>query len=453
MTTQKTYTKDVSFLKVFQSRLGWKVAVIQFFMNVVLVALFSFAIFVSQGELISSNARYETKNTVSELLQRLRFAELSAETDSATWERISRVMADSIPAHLFFRDNHILYSHRAGMALPAEASKEAARARLLREQAGTEYVLQPDFSENKFRFYIPLDEFGLQGQTALLERSFDSLLSMLERFFLVILFTALAITLLHVSLALLLHKIIIRPIGNLTRAAQRISEGDYTQTVRDDFQDEIGILGKTFNGMAEKIREQIDDLHGKNEELQTANKRIHDMAVTDKLTGLYNRHHLQNALPVTLQTAFRYERPLSLLLLDVDHFKKVNDTYGHLVGDLVLKHVAATLKKTVRQSDLVSRYGGEEMVLVLPETDSRGALATAEKIRVILANTPINIGDNRTIRISVSIGIAELLALSAAGGEIPDTEALISAADQALYQAKENGRNRVVVHESAKSGG
>ena len=448
MPLKKTYNHKVSFLSAYRSRLGWKITLIHFFMNVVLVALFSFAIFVSQGELISQHAPYSTKDTVSELLQQLRYNNIKPTADSSIEVKISRIFSDSLPLHLFFKGNQITYSSSKNLVLPPNADNEARRARLLREQAGTEYVLQPDFEQNKFRFYIPLDEFGLPGQTALLEKNFETMLALLRRFTLIILITGATITALHIGLALLLHKMVVNPIGVLTKAAQKISDGNYEHAVPAEFHDEIGILGSTFNAMTEKIRMQIEDLNSKNTELVQANQRIREMAITDELTGLFNRHHLQTSLQAFIQTSDRYNRVMSLLLLDVDHFKKFNDTYGHLVGDQVLKHISGILKRAVRQSDLVARYGGEEMVVVLPETDIKGATVTAEKIRVIIANTPIAISEHQSIRITVSIGVTEFLSLKEESHKTPDIEDLILAADQALYEAKENGRNRVVIHSS-----
>lgn len=436
-------------------RLGWKVALIYFFMNVVLVALFIFAIYVSQGDLISRNTRYEAQATVSGLVQQMRRITAmpsspegyTADDKARIAKQLSQIMADSLPHHLIFDKSGILQGNDPGLKLPAEALGEAQRARMLHEQAGSDYILQPDFQSDILRFYIPLDDFGLSGATALLESDFNAVHQLFRQFYLLIILTGVVISVLNILFALLLHRMVVRPIGMLTKAAGNIADGNYGKVLADDRTDEIGLLAYTFNSMTEKIRYQIEALHNKNEELSLANHKIREMAVTDELTGLYNRHHLHNAMATTLQTSDRYGRPLGLLLLDVDHFKKVNDTYGHTAGDIVLRHIAAILKRTVRQSDLVARYGGEEMVVVLPETDIKGSVITAEKIRVIIANTPISIGNDQTLRVSVSIGVAEFQDLRLERDLSPDIGDLINAADEALYRAKENGRNCVLVHE------
>jgi diguanylate cyclase (GGDEF)-like protein len=160
------------------------------------------------------------------------------------------------------------------------------------------------------------------------------------------------------------------------------------------------------------------------------------LATTDGLTGLSNRRHFNAQLAARSREAERYRKPLSLLLLDIDHFKKVNDAHGHPAGDAVLRGVALVAQKEARETDLSARYGGEEMALILPETDARGALVMAERIRaaVAAAQHPTESG---ALRVTVSVGVAT----SPSDGESP--EALLEAADKALYRAKQGGRNRV----------
>ncbi len=165
---------------------------------------------------------------------------------------------------------------------------------------------------------------------------------------------------------------------------------------------------------------------------------VERMATTDGLTGLHNHRHFQNLLEQNTSLAQRYQKPLSLLMCDIDHFKTVNDTYGHPAGDLVLKGVAEILQHQARQTDSVARYGGEEFALNLPETDSAAARAIAERIRVMVeqASFTTELGP---LKVTLSLGVATL----------PDVarhkQELIDQADQALYAAKHGGRNRWVV--------
>src|SRR6267142_2267967 len=168
------------------------------------------------------------------------------------------------------------------------------------------------------------------------------------------------------------------------------------------------------------------------------------LATTDGLTGLLNRRTFNAQLQGRLREALRYNRPLSLLLLDVDHFKRVNDTFGHPAGDAVLKGIAAVAQKQARETDIVARYGGEEMALILPETDAAGAHAIAERIRKAIGATS-HPTERGAIQVTVSIG----LATSPCPG---DAEAVLEAADKALYRAKQGGRNRVVAANPASPG-
>ncbi|HKC61370.1 MAG TPA: diguanylate cyclase [Myxococcales bacterium] len=160
------------------------------------------------------------------------------------------------------------------------------------------------------------------------------------------------------------------------------------------------------------------------------------LATTDGLTGLLNRRTLATQLVARVREAQRYRRPLSLLLIDVDHFKKVNDTHGHPAGDAVLRGVAAVARAQARETDLVARYGGEELAVVLPETDAAGARAIAERLRAAVESTA-HASDQGALRVTVSVGVATW----PGGGQNGDE--LLTTADRALYRAKQTGRNRV----------
>lgn len=172
-----------------------------------------------------------------------------------------------------------------------------------------------------------------------------------------------------------------------------------------------------------------------------ANAKMHAeierMATTDGLTGLFNHRVFQERLTEELKRSERHGTPLSLLLTDIDLFKKVNDTYGHPAGDLVLKNVSKILKKELRDIDIAARYGGEEFVVILPGTDSIGAMNIAERLRKAIMTETFS-SDNRTLKVTTSIGIATVPA------DARTKEELIEKTDQALYHAKHNGRNQSV---------
>jgi two-component system, cell cycle response regulator len=175
--------------------------------------------------------------------------------------------------------------------------------------------------------------------------------------------------------------------------------------------------------------------------LRAANGRIHLLSIMDALTGTYNRRYLMERLPQELERAHRYDRPLSVVLCDVDHFKKVNDAHGHQAGDEVLRCFARLLMDSSRTDiDWVARYGGEEFLIVLPETEVAGAITFAEKMRVAIATYPFKISGG-TLTVNSSFGVAGYNALQAQ--KDASVDGLIANADRCLYRSKEMGRNRV----------
>jgi diguanylate cyclase (GGDEF)-like protein len=176
-----------------------------------------------------------------------------------------------------------------------------------------------------------------------------------------------------------------------------------------------------------------------------AQAKLEELAMRDELTGLHNRRYFFERLGEELGRARRHARPLALAMIDLDHFKLVNDQHGHWAGDRVLRRVAKLILENSRAHDTVARYGGEEMALILPETDQAGALALAEKLRAAVEAREFDIGRNEPIRLTISLG---LVCLDTAGRENGDVDSAIKRADQALYRAKEAGRNRTALFEA-----
>ncbi len=176
------------------------------------------------------------------------------------------------------------------------------------------------------------------------------------------------------------------------------------------------------------------------EQAKADNARLETLAHTDPLTHLLNRRALTIRLVAELERVRRYTSPLTMLMIDIDHFKQVNDTYGHLVGDEVLRGIAAILQRSVRTVDTLARYGGEEFVVVLPETEEEGAVTFAERIRERVEQYCAEAEQAGGARVTVSIGVASFPA-----PHVESVEDLFSRADAALYRAKERGRNTVCV--------
>ncbi|PLX49715.1 MAG: hypothetical protein C0613_06605 [Desulfobulbaceae bacterium] len=169
-----------------------------------------------------------------------------------------------------------------------------------------------------------------------------------------------------------------------------------------------------------------------NDELKKKNERLQEISVTDSLTGLFNHRHIIERLQEHVSSSTRYQHDLAVMMLDIDHFKKVNDTYGHPFGDEVLERISATMRKVIRVVDIAGRYGGEEFLVVMPETDLQEAVGIAERVRRAMEELTWE----RPIRLTVSAGVAAWQP-----GE--SASRLISRADALLYEAKKAGRNQV----------
>ena len=164
-------------------------------------------------------------------------------------------------------------------------------------------------------------------------------------------------------------------------------------------------------------------------------EEIYQMTIIDGLTQIHNKRYFLEFLDREMARCSRYDRPLSLVMFDIDHFKQINDTYGHLAGDFVLKRLAETIDKHVRKEELFARYGGEEFSIIMPETNGKKAGIFCEKIRRMIEQSPVNY-EQKEITLTISLGIAVM-------GKHREPLGFIKAADDNLYKAKANGRNRV----------
>ncbi len=182
-----------------------------------------------------------------------------------------------------------------------------------------------------------------------------------------------------------------------------------------------------------------------NDRLRSSVQHTIELAVTDPLTGLYNRRYLDTHMQVLIERSVARQRPLSVLVIDIDRFKAVNDSYGHDVGDEVIREFAKRIRLTIRGIDLACRHGGEEFVVVLPDTDVGTAEVIAERLRECIASVPFETGGGQSQRLDITASVG-LSALSGTG-ETPDL--LLKRADLALYEAKKTGRNRVVAKMAA----
>jgi diguanylate cyclase (GGDEF)-like protein len=252
-----------------------------------------------------------------------------------------------------------------------------------------------------------------------------------------------------------ISRLVMAPLTRLTQAARRMEEGDLSARAQLERPDELGTLGTALDSMASRIqahteqlerkvaersariRMQKEELERVNANLAGINTQLERLATTDALTGLHNRRYLQQALAFELARAQRAEHPFCLLMIDIDHFKRVNDTWGHGVGDAVLVALASLLGDKLRTTDLRARWGGEEFVALLLDSDRAAGLHAAEKLRATVEASEIDAGLEAPVRITISVGVACFPQDGA------DERGLFERADAALYRAKEGGRNRV----------
>ena len=223
--------------------------------------------------------------------------------------------------------------------------------------------------------------------------------------------------------AYLLTRQIMVPLSALTRGAERVAEGDLDVLLPVRRNDEIGFATAVFNEMVAKLK--------------LSQTKLEQLATTDPLTGLYNRKRVMSILRDHYEYYRRYETEFSVLMLDVDHFKHVNDTYGHQAGDTVLKQAAELFEENLRNVDSAGRYGGEEFLVILAESGAEDSILAAERIRKAVENH-IFIHEDQEIRVCISVGIGRIRKQD--GNE----QKVVNRADMALYRAKNKGRNRVV---------
>jgi diguanylate cyclase (GGDEF)-like protein len=276
------------------------------------------------------------------------------------------------------------------------------------------------------------------------DAAFEPMLAVVSRIFLI----DLVIILVFSSLAYRVTAKVVRPIENLSESARRIAQGQTEIEIPElNTRDEIGLLTCTFNDMIQQLRRNQDEIEtanrsltDRNTRLQQLNEVLNQLSITDGLTKLHNHRFFQDHLTREIKRVNRTREPLSMLLIDIDDFKQLNDRFGHAAGDELLSRIALILNDAVRESDLLARYGGEEFVILASNTDIEGAYQLAEKVRTEIAESSFILDDSlRPKRVTVSIGVAVFLG---------NRKRFFQETDQALYSAKGAGKNCVVVHQN-----
>ncbi len=210
--------------------------------------------------------------------------------------------------------------------------------------------------------------------------------------------------------------------------------------ILEEANEELGKLNLSYEQLVMELKQAQQMAEKLAVEAWEAQERLRELAVTDGLTNLYNHRYFQDLIEKELPRVERYNHVLSIIMLDIDHFKSINDTYGHPQGDIVLRTIADIFQETVRKPDTVARYGGEEFVIVLPETDIKGAVVLAERLRKLVEKREIKL-EEKTITITISLGVTTY---ETSKGRKSKAE-IMYAADKALYNSKKTGRNKLSI--------
>ncbi|MDE3054616.1 MAG: diguanylate cyclase [Gemmatimonadota bacterium] len=278
---------------------------------------------------------------------------------------------------------------------------------------------------------IVLGQFGAErrpglAQAAAVAAAADPYVAAMERAMLYGVATAAALALV---LGFFFGERLSRNLRALTDAIGAMGKGELRQRVHVRSRDEVGLMAAVFNRMSAELSES----HAR---IRAQSALLKELSIHDDLTGLHNRRHFDQEAAGAFARARRYGHPLTVMIADVDNFKRVNDTYSHAVGDAVLAELARALRNGVRETDIVARYGGEEFVVVFPQTSVAQAAALCERVREQIASydwAQLQSG----LHVTLSMGLDGDLSR-------PSVDAMLAAADARMYQAKQTGRNRVV---------
>ena len=236
-------------------------------------------------------------------------------------------------------------------------------------------------------------------------------------------------------LGVLLSRGLSRKLRHLTGAVRAMRDGSLLQRVPVEGKDEVATLASAFNDMSEKLARSHEELKNSHQTILAQAEQLRELSVRDALTKLHNRRHFDEQATTLFSHAVRYQRPFSMVIGDIDHFKRINDQFSHATGDAVLRQVGEIFRSHMRLSDLVARYGGEEFVIAFPETELPQAAALCDKLRNLIEGFPWH-EVHPDLKVTMSMGVYADIAAGTA-------EAMLRKADALLYRAKESGRNRV----------
>ena len=355
-------------------------------------------------------------------------------------DKVIREINDFSPAQFFIYDSEGKVFHNNSSLL----SQAKTSFQVIKDSVLADGDILTGITKEKLRFLAaPLKDYRgkIIGAFQVISAD-DRVLEIMNTTFINSAVTLFLSLILAFFLAFLFSQLLSRRITHLSEKAAQAAQGDFSVTIpQEAIKDEVGQLAKSFHQLLQTINNKIVDLQKTNEELIRLKSVAEELSVTDELTQLYNYRYLKDYLEMEIKKSRRHNYSLSLLMIDIDYFKNYNDCNGHLAGNQILAKLADLLKNSCRETDIITRYGGEEFAIILPETDINNAMLVAESLRNRTQSVLFPLADTQPNgKITISIGLANF------PRDCQTAEELVDKADQALYWAKKHGRNRAILY-------
>ena len=414
-----------------------------------LIFIISASAFIALTIVIVSSLLYDYYHTKQVFIKNTTvIAKVSAKNITAALTFLDKESITTILAPILENTNtkNIIIYNEQGHVFTILGDKKATKNNLSQNQATLNTIsIKMDF--NNINIIVPIFSKNERIGNIEIVRSTNSIKEkMLDRFIALVIIS-LTTFFLIIFLSFKLEKIFSKPILDLLDAMKKLQHYEKQITITSNTEDEFRELFIQFNLMVNEIykRDKVLKEHNLNLEslVEDTNKKLEKasvLATTDVLTGLHNRRYIMDVFDMLIDKAQKVKEPLGVIMLDIDHFKLINDKLGHHAGDVVLKNVAEILCNNARGHDEVGRIGGEEFLILCKNSDTQRTLDIAQRIREKIATTVINYEEGKTTQVQISLGIYS---------SIPELskEELLKTVDDALYVSKENGRNRVTIGE------
>jgi len=405
-------------------------------------------IYENQVDLITDNTYYKSKDQITRLVFSIKKHlnqkhKLQRSQKLEAYRDIEAIVKKQKIDFIIYSDSGtVVYPEDSSLKITQKNLHEGRRSLTKYDFEGLPYHSIADPKSNSIHFYIPLNFITSRKEILLLKYDINEVYNSFNNLKKQVFIFILGIIILFILFGIFTYSHIVSPLGKIFKNSLKISSGNYSVRINSQRKDELGLLSETFDKMTVTIEKNVESLEKKILEIERAKQIMEDMALTDELTGLYNRRAMIMELKMLYNRAQRSLEPMAFIMLDIDHFKKFNDTYGHQTGDVVLKEVSKTLIFTCREMDFAARYGGEELCVIAPGCSLYDLPILMERIRRDIEDLEVET-THGLLKVTVSIGGVSFNKYMY--NAINDSEVMISFADMALYRAKESGRNRVKV--------